>query len=139
MSAIYWSHILTCLLWIIFLNELNISYLHVFSYSERPNTEAITLGGVVPAKERERRSKMLRGLSEKKRRYFYEQHAGQEGTVIFENDIEDGKMHGFTENYIRVAAKYDPVLINEAKKVRLLHPNERGNMEVDELDEIVVH
>ncbi len=122
-----------------FLNELNISYLHVFSYSERPNTEAITLGGVVPAKERERRSKMLRGLSEKKRRYFYEQHAGQEGTVIFENDIEDGKMHGFTENYIRVAAKYDPVLINEAKKVRLLHPNERGNMEVEELDEIVVH
>lgn len=122
-----------------FLNELDISYLHVFAYSERPNTEAIGMAGVVPLKERERRSKMLRSLSEKKKRYFYEQNRSREGIVIFENDIENGKMHGFTENYIRVAAKYDPVLINEVKNVRLLAINDQGNMEVEELDEVLVH
>lgn len=102
-----------------FLNELNISYLHVFTYSERANTRAVDLEGVVPMKKRNERSKMLRILSEKKRRKFYEENLGQTFTVLFEEDIEEGMMHGFTENYIRVAAKYDPMLINELKVVTL--------------------
>jgi len=122
-----------------FLNELDISYLHVFTYSERSNTIAAEMNGAVPMKTRNKRSRMLRGLSEKKRRYFYEQHLGREYTVLFENDIEDGQMHGFTENYIRVAAKYDPVLINEMKKVSLSHINGNGHVEATEVDEYVTH
>lgn len=122
-----------------FLNELNVSYLHVFTYSERPNTLAVEMNGVVPQKEREKRSKMLRGLSEKKRRYFYEQNLGKEAQVIFENDIEDGKMHGFTENYIRVAAKYDPMLLNEVKRVKLTHFNDAGNVEVEDAEEPIIY
>jgi len=115
-----------------FLNELDISYLHVFSYSERANTPAATMPQVVPAAERSRRSKMLRGLSEKKRRHFYEQQQGRVGTVLFEHDVENGFMHGFTENYVRVKAKYDPLLVNELKQVLLLECNAEGTMEVTE-------
>ncbi|GAB4237266.1 MAG: tRNA (N(6)-L-threonylcarbamoyladenosine(37)-C(2))-methylthiotransferase MtaB [Ekhidna sp.] len=122
-----------------FLNELDISYLHVFTYSERPNTAAVEMEGVVDQSERTRRSKMLRGLSEKKRRYFYEQHLSNSYNVLFEEDIEDGVMHGFTENYIRVAAKYDPLLINEVKTVRLEAINEKGHVEVTEPEEELVH
>ena len=115
-----------------FLNELNISYLHVFTYSERANTRAVEMEGVVPMKKRNERSKMLRILSEKKRRKFYEENLGQTFTVLFEEDIEDGMMHGFTENYIRVAAKYDPILINELKQVTLDEILESGNVGVRE-------
>jgi threonylcarbamoyladenosine tRNA methylthiotransferase MtaB len=115
-----------------FLNELNISYLHVFTYSERANTRAVDLEGVVPMKKRNERSKMLRILSEKKRREFYEENLGQTFTVLFEEDVENGMMHGFTENYIRVAAKYDPILINELKKVTLDVILESGNVGVRE-------
>lgn len=115
-----------------FLNELDVSYLHVFTYSERPNTPAISMDGVVPSKERSDRSKMLRTLSEKKKRHFYENHIGATFSVLFEDDIEDGLMHGFTENYIRVAAKYDPLLINELKTVHLKSINSKGHVEVDE-------
>lgn len=115
-----------------FLNELNISYLHVFTYSERANTRAVELEGVVPMKKRNERSKMLRILSEKKRRKFYEENLGQTFTVLFEEDVENGMMHGFTENYIRVAAKYDPILINELKQVTLDEILETGNVGVKE-------
>ena len=115
-----------------FLNELNISYLHVFTYSERANTRAVELDGVVPMKKRNERSKMLRILSEKKRRKFYEENLGQTFTVLFEEDIEEGMMHGFTENYIRVAAKYDPMLINELKLVTLDEILGNGNVGVRE-------
>lgn len=115
-----------------FLNELNISYLHVFTYSERANTAAPEMEGTVPIKERNRRSKMLRILSEKKKRQFYESQLGTTRTVLFEDDIEDGMMHGFTENYVRVAAKYDPLLINELKTVQLTRINEKGMVEVEE-------
>ncbi|UJP63250.1 tRNA (N(6)-L-threonylcarbamoyladenosine(37)-C(2))-methylthiotransferase MtaB [Mongoliitalea daihaiensis] len=115
-----------------FLNELDISYLHVFTYSERANTRAVEMDGVVPMKKRNERSKMLRILSEKKRRKFYEDNLGKTFTVLFEEDVENGQMHGFTENYIRVAAKYDPLLINELKTVTLTSINERGNVEVVE-------
>jgi len=115
-----------------FLNELNISYLHVFSYSERANTSAAEMENPVPIKVRQERSKMLRNLSEKKKRQFYEENLGKVATVLFEDDIEDGMMHGFTENYVRVAAKYDPMLINETKKVVLSSINENGLVEVEE-------
>lgn len=116
-----------------FLNELNISYLHVFTYSERENTLAASMEGSVSPKDRAERSKMLHILSDKKRRKFYEDHIGGEFTVLFENDIENGMMHGFTENYIRVGAQYDPVLINELKRVRLTNINEKGIMLAEEL------
>jgi threonylcarbamoyladenosine tRNA methylthiotransferase MtaB len=123
-----------------FLNELDISYLHVFTYSERANTQALNLPGVVPGAERSRRSRMLHILSDKKRRYFYEQQTGKDATVLFEEDIENGRMHGFTENYVRVTARYDPVLINELKRLRLTHVNEAGLMEVAETDaEVLAH
>lgn len=117
-----------------FLNELDISYLHVFTYSERENTIASQLPGVVPMRDRNERSRMLHILSDKKRRSFYEANLGKSFNVLFENDIEDGLMHGFTENYIRVAAKYDPVLINELKKVNLTSINQKGVVEVEELE-----
>ena len=117
-----------------FLNELDISYLHVFTYSERENTLAVTMPDVVSSKERNERSRMLHSLSDKKRRFFYEQHLGKSHTVLFENDVEDGMMHGFTENYIRIAASYDPLLINDLKKVVLTSINEKGHVEVVEAE-----
>lgn len=123
-----------------FLNELNISYLHVFTYSERDNTLAATMSDSVNPKDRAGRSKMLHILSDKKRRKFYEEHLGKEYRVLFENDIENGMMHGFTENYIRVTAKYDPILINEIKKVRLTAINDRGLVEVEDVaEEVFAH
>jgi threonylcarbamoyladenosine tRNA methylthiotransferase MtaB len=116
-----------------FLNDLNIAYLHVFTYSERENTPAAEMGGRVQPKERAERSKMLHILSDKKRRKFYEENTGRTATVLFENDIENGRMHGFTENYIRVSAKYDPILINELKTVHLTNINENGLMEVEDV------
>jgi threonylcarbamoyladenosine tRNA methylthiotransferase MtaB len=123
-----------------FLNELNISYLHVFTYSERENTLAASLKGSVSSKERAERSKMLHILSDKKRRKFYEDNLNTEASVLFENDIENGMMHGFTENYIRVTAKYDPILINEIKKVKLNSINSAGLVEVEEINsEVLAH
>ncbi|MBX2966862.1 MAG: tRNA (N(6)-L-threonylcarbamoyladenosine(37)-C(2))-methylthiotransferase MtaB [Cyclobacteriaceae bacterium] len=122
-----------------YLNELNIAYLHVFTYSERDNTIAANLPGTVSAKDRAERSKMLHILSDKKRRKFYEDNTGQQFTVLFENDIENERMHGFTENYIRVTAKYDPLLINELKPVQLTGINEKGLMEVEETLEFAHH
>jgi threonylcarbamoyladenosine tRNA methylthiotransferase MtaB len=117
-----------------FLNELNISYLHVFTYSERENTLAATMDHVVPGSQRADRSKMLHILSEKKRRKFYEENLGSDASVLFENDVESGMMHGFTQNYIRVSAKYDPLLINELKQVRLISINDQGHVTAEETD-----
>lgn len=123
-----------------FLNDLDISYLHVFTYSERENTLAITMPGVVSKKDRNERSRMLHNLSDKKRRFFYEQHLTTTRSVLFENDVEGGLMHGFTENYIRVAAKYDPLLINELKQVKLTSINGKGHVEVEEAErEVLTH
>ncbi|GAB3276141.1 tRNA (N(6)-L-threonylcarbamoyladenosine(37)-C(2))-methylthiotransferase MtaB [Larkinella harenae] len=117
-----------------FLNELPISYLHVFTYSERPNTQALAIKPVVPSAQRAERSKMLHILSEKKKRFFYEQQVGQPATVLFEEDVENGQMLGFTENYVRVTAQYDPLLINETKRVLLTGLNTAGLMEVSEFE-----
>lgn len=122
-----------------FLNELDISYLHVFTYSERANTHAVELNEVVPKAERAKRSKMLHILSDKKRRYFYEQQLGEKFTVLFEKDIDEGQMEGFTENYVRVTAKYDPLLINELKEVHLSHINDQMLVEVEDIEEYVTH
>jgi len=123
-----------------FLNELDISYLHVFTYSERENTPAALMVGSVSASKRAERSRMLHILSDKKRRKFYEDNLGKEFTVLFENDVENGYMHGFTENYVRVVAKYDPVLINELKKIKLSQINQHGTVDVDEIEsEIILH
>jgi len=123
-----------------FLNELNISYLHVFTYSERENTVAAEMPNPVPGSERADRSKMLHILSDKKRRKFYEENLGQEATVLFENDVDNGMMHGFTENYIRVTAKYDPILINELKHVKLTGINQLGLVEIEEVSpEVLAH
>lgn len=123
-----------------FLNELEVSYLHVFTYSERTNTIAAEMEEAVPIKKRNERSKMLRNLSEKKRRKFYEDNLNQKNTVLFENDVENGLIHGFTENYVRVSAKYDPMLVNELKQVKLVKISESGNMDVEEISpEFVTH
>jgi threonylcarbamoyladenosine tRNA methylthiotransferase MtaB len=116
-----------------FLNELNISYLHVFTYSERENTPAATMDHSVPKNIRAERSKMLHILSDKKRRRFYEENLNREAVVLFENDIEDGMMYGFTANYIRVVAKYDPILVNELKTVRLNAVNAMGFVEIEDV------
>lgn len=96
-----------------FLNELDVSYLHVFTYSERPDTTAIRMKEVVPMQERNDRSKRLHILSDKKRRFFYEQHLGKTFKVLFEAENDGGFMSGFTENYIKVQLPYDPLLVNE--------------------------
>lgn len=120
-----------------FINEMEVSYLHVFTYSERDNTLAATFSGKVPMPVRHERSKMLHILSDKKRRAFYAENIGRKATVLFENDVENGQMHGFTENYIRVSAKYDPLLINEMKAVLLTGIGPNGLMEVSEIEEPV--
>ena len=119
-----------------FLNALPVSYLHIFTYSERTNTPAEEMHDPVPLRTRRERATQLRTLSEKKRRQFYEQNAGRTATVLFEDDVEDGLMHGFTENYVRVAAHYDPLLINTLKEVQLTAVNENGKMEVAEVETV---
>jgi threonylcarbamoyladenosine tRNA methylthiotransferase MtaB len=102
-----------------FLNALNISYLHVFTYSERANTHAATLSGVVPKAVRSKRSKLLRGLSAKKRRAFYESQLGTYRTVLFEGENKEGYINGFTENYVKVKSPWNPALVNTLHKVVL--------------------
>ncbi|MDB5136302.1 MAG: mtaB [Mucilaginibacter sp.] len=122
-----------------FLNELNVSYLHVFTYSERENTLAAEMSNPVPGSTRAERSKMLHILSDKKRRAFYETQLNKTDEVLFEGDIKDGYMHGFTRNYVKVKAKYDPVLVNELKSVYLTNISSDGDMEITEGEEILVH
>ncbi|HBX63217.1 MAG TPA: tRNA (N(6)-L-threonylcarbamoyladenosine(37)-C(2))-methylthiotransferase MtaB, partial [Flavobacteriaceae bacterium] len=113
-----------------FLNELPISYLHVFTYSERDNTEAIEFEGVVDQGERKRRSKMLRILSEKKRQAFYQSQLNSTQKVLWEHDNKDGKMFGFTENYVKVQTDFNPELVNETQIVDLVRINHNGIVEV---------
>ncbi len=102
-----------------FLNELDISYLHVFTYSERENTSAATMEGVVPLNVRKKRSKMLRGLSVKKRRSFYESQLNTVHTVLFEGENKKGYILGFTENYVKIKHPWNPELINTTREVLL--------------------
>jgi len=103
-----------------FLNELDISYLHVFTYSERDNTEAVDMEAIVPMNVRNKRSKMLRGLSVKKRRAFYESQIGTSRTVLFESENKEGYIYGFTENYVKVKTPWNPELVNTLHNIELL-------------------
>lgn len=109
-----------------FLNALDIAYLHVFTYSERDNTLAATLEHRVPKNVRHKRSKVLRGLSVKKRRAFYESQLGSIRTVLFEGENKLGYIHGFTENYVKVKAPWNPALVNTLHEVELTRIDEDG-------------
>lgn len=122
-----------------FLNEMDISYLHVFTYSERENTIASQMEGAVPGAQRSDRSKMLHILSEKKKRAFYESQLNEVGEVLFERDLKEGYMHGFSKNYVKVRTPYDPLLINELVPVKFLSITENGDVEVEELAEVLKH
>lgn len=109
-----------------FLNNLDISYLHVFTYSERDNTLAAEMENEVSVKVRKKRSRMLRGLSVKKRRAFYESQLGKMHTVLFESENKEGFIHGFTENYVKVKAPWNPELVNTLHQIELEKIDEDG-------------
>lgn len=111
-----------------FLNEMEIAYLHVFPYSERPNTTANKMKDVVPQGVRNTRVEMLRILSEKKKQAFYRKHLGTARPVLFEKEEDGGNMHGFTDNYIKVTCGYDPLLINEIVPTELSHILDDGTV-----------
>ena len=117
-----------------FLNNLDISYLHVFTYSERDNTEAAVMEGEVAKNIRSKRSKMLRGLSVKKRRAFYEGQIGTDRTVLFENENKEGYIHGFTENYVKVKTPWNPELVNTLHNIQLTKIDEDGAVRFDFLN-----
>ena len=117
-----------------FLNDLDISYLHVFTYSERDNTEAAKMQGIVPSNVRAKRSKMLRGLSVKKRRAFYESQIGTNRTVLFESENKEGYIHGFTENYVRVKTPWNPELANTLQEINLTKIDEDGSVRLEFLN-----
>jgi len=114
-----------------FLEQLPISYLHVFTYSERPNTEAVLLQNPVPKHIRNKRSKVLRALSVKKRHQFYESQLGKEVSVLFENENKKGYIQGFSTNYMKVRAPWNPEWVNTTKKVRLTEIDEGGYLRFD--------
>lgn len=113
-----------------YLNSLPISYLHVFTYSERENTEAAEMDGVVPVAERKKRNKMLRILSEKKKMKFYAEQLGKTLPVLWEHENKNGLMYGFTENYVRVQKPYDQNSVNQIERVKLQKIEECGNVSV---------
>ena len=119
-----------------FLNALDISYLHVFPYSERPNTYAVDIKPKVDGMQKAERSKMLHILSDKKRRAFYESQAGLKGQVLFEESAAPGTMEGFSENYVRVVVPFDPLQINTVQEVRYKAVNESGEMSGVVLEQI---
>jgi threonylcarbamoyladenosine tRNA methylthiotransferase MtaB len=114
-----------------FIDSLDISYLHVFTYSERDNTEAIEFKPIVPIEERRKRNRVLRNLSSAKQANFYAENIGTEGTVLFERENKDGFMHGFTENYVKVKTKFDPALWNQPLKVNLQKVDNDGSMAIN--------
>ncbi|SHG38656.1 threonylcarbamoyladenosine tRNA methylthiotransferase MtaB [Flavobacterium segetis] len=120
-----------------FLNEMDISYLHVFTYSERDNTEAVNMEGVVAGNVRAKRSKMMRGLSVKKRRAFYESQLGSNRTVLFESENKEGYIHGFTENYVKVKTPWNPELVNTLHHINLTKIDEDGSVRMEFIKELV--
>lgn len=121
-----------------FLTELDISYLHVFTYSERDNTEAVNMNGVVPMNVRNKRSKMLRGLSVKKRRAFYESQIESTRTVLFESENREGYIYGFTENYVKVKAPWNPELVNTLHEVKLTKIDDDGLVRIEFVKELAL-
>ncbi|MFN5444015.1 MAG: tRNA (N(6)-L-threonylcarbamoyladenosine(37)-C(2))-methylthiotransferase MtaB [Crocinitomicaceae bacterium] len=117
-----------------FLQSLDISYLHVFTYSERANTSAPKLGETVPMEKRKERSKMLHILSDKKKRAFYEENVGSDRTVLFEAEEDEGMMFGFTENYVKVKTPFEASLVNQFRNVKLTAIDRDGIMKIEVLD-----
>jgi threonylcarbamoyladenosine tRNA methylthiotransferase MtaB len=102
-----------------FLEQLSISYMHVFTYSKRENTLASKAFEMVPRSQMKERSDLLHHLSDVKKQLFYQSNKGRKSAVLFESDNKNGMMHGFTENYIKVKTTFDPSLVNEIRSVRL--------------------
>jgi threonylcarbamoyladenosine tRNA methylthiotransferase MtaB len=120
-----------------FINQLDVSYLHVFTYSERDNTEALKIKEVVPIAERKKRNKMLRILSAKKLRSFYEANIGTTRQVLFETENKNGYLHGFTDNYIKVKTSYDPLLVNKLTQITISEISTDGIFSIKEVDTVV--
>ena len=121
-----------------YLTELDIAYLHVFTYSERPNTVALRNQNVVPMADRQKRSKMLQILSHKKRRAFYESQVGNTFPVLFEAENHGGYLHGFTSNYVKVKYPYDESLVNQVLPVYLAQMDRDGVMKAELLVPVAV-
>ena len=120
-----------------FINQLDISYLHVFTYSERPNTEAVEFEQIIPISERKRRNKMLRILSTKKRQAFYTSQLKSEHSVLFEHENHDGFIEGYSENYVRVRLPFQTELINETRNISFQSIDPKGIMIGSEVDVLV--
>ena len=114
-----------------FLKDLDISYLHVFTYSERANTTAIKMGDSVPMDIRRERSKILHLLSDRKKRHFYEQNRGQIRTALIESEQDEGWMYGFTDNYVKVRIPFDLSLANKLVDVKLTKVNSDDSMDCE--------
>ncbi|MFN4253475.1 MAG: tRNA (N(6)-L-threonylcarbamoyladenosine(37)-C(2))-methylthiotransferase MtaB [Saprospiraceae bacterium] len=112
-----------------FISELEVSYLHVFTYSERANTLAVEMPNPVPLDERRRRNQMLRGLSEMKRRAFYQQHLGTERPVLFEQHKNPDLMSGFTDNYVKIEMPFEAGFINQIQPVFLEKIGAEGDVQ----------
>ena len=106
-----------------FIQSTDVTYLHVFTYSERPGTKALQLDGKVDEREKRRRSQLLHELSEQKKNRFYLQQSGKEAEVLWEADNIKGFMHGFTGNYVKVRTPYNTELINRITRVRIKEVN----------------
>jgi len=120
-----------------FLKDVDISYLHVFTYSERANTTAVKLGEPVPMSVRKERSRQLHILSDKKKRAFYEQNVGTMRTVLFEHEEDNGVMFGFTENYVKVKMPFDSTLVNTFQKIKLTEIDRDGIMKAELISQLV--
>jgi threonylcarbamoyladenosine tRNA methylthiotransferase MtaB len=105
---------------VVFLEGLDISYLHVFTYSERANTPAAEMAEVIPVETRRKRNEILRNLSERKKRAFYAKHAGERRPVLFEHSKKEGLMAGFTDNYVKIEMPENKDWINQIKEVEVL-------------------
>lgn len=121
-----------------FLKDLDISYLHVFTYSERANTTAIKLGDPVPMNIRKERSQQLHILSNKKKRAFYEKNVGRTEIVLFENENNDGYMYGFTANYVKIKTPYNEELANTFQKISMDEIDRDGLMKCTLLETVTV-
>ena len=121
-----------------FVKDLNVAYLHVFTYSERANTTAKKMADAVPVNTRRERSRQLQILSDKKKRAFYESQIGNEHIALFESENHNGFLHGFTENYVKVKVPFDPALINQTVKVSLENIDNDGNVNAQLQESIIV-
>ena len=114
-----------------FIKNLDVTYLHVFTYSERPGTKALQMEGKVDEREKRRRSKLLHELSETKKKCFYSQQIGKTAEILWESDNINGFMHGFTGNYVKVRTLFDAELINQILKVKITGVNDDDTCSVE--------